>query len=190
MSRNLTTVITANGEVLTNEEATVYMHDLELVVTVQNLEDNPAVLSQGKLCEDHGHSYEWASGQKPHTFSNMAQKNPMQHGKLCTNRCPKDYQSVLPVRVQAHLPHRYGRTRLMSPHQVQQTTRRRSTSISVLGSQLRDPTETQNTNEKNGHRTGTGKFTARLVRVVGGVHRKSGRRRSVGIKGHARKQFS
>ena len=25
----------------------------------------PAVLSLGKLCEEHGHHYEWASGQKP-----------------------------------------------------------------------------------------------------------------------------
>ena len=38
------------------------------------LEDAPAVLSLGKLCEDHKYSYEWTSGQ--------------QHGKLHTDRCP------------------------------------------------------------------------------------------------------
>ena len=66
VSRNPTTILTVNGEVQTNEEATVYVHDLDLFVTAQILEDTPAVLSLGKLCEDHGYSYEWASGQKPH----------------------------------------------------------------------------------------------------------------------------
>ena len=44
-SRNPTTVMTANGEVQTNEEAQVYVHDLDLFVTVQLLENTPAVLS-------------------------------------------------------------------------------------------------------------------------------------------------
>ena len=35
VSRNPTTLITANGEVQTNEEATVYVYDLDLFVTVQ-----------------------------------------------------------------------------------------------------------------------------------------------------------
>ena len=64
-SRNFTVVLTANGEVHTNEEAQVYVHDLNLFVTVQLLKETPAVLSLGKLCEDHGYSYEWVSGQKP-----------------------------------------------------------------------------------------------------------------------------
>ena len=63
-SRNTTTVVTANGEVQTIEEIQVYVHDLELLVTVQVLEDTPAVLSHGKLWEEHGYTYEWASGQK------------------------------------------------------------------------------------------------------------------------------
>ena len=29
------------------------------------LEDTPAVLSLGKLCEDHGYSYKGTSGEKP-----------------------------------------------------------------------------------------------------------------------------
>ena len=64
------TVITANGEVQTNEEALVYVHDLDLFVTVQILDDTPAVLSFGKLCEEPCYSYEWASGQKPHLTKN------------------------------------------------------------------------------------------------------------------------
>ena len=64
-SRNSATVVTANGEVQANEEAQVYVHDLGLFVTVQLLEETLAVLSLGKLCEDHGYSCEWVSGQKP-----------------------------------------------------------------------------------------------------------------------------
>ena len=50
-------------KVHTNEEAQVFVHDLNPFVTVQLLEETPAVLSFGKLCEDHGYSYEWVSGQ-------------------------------------------------------------------------------------------------------------------------------
>ena len=58
-------MVAANGEVLTKEEATVHVKELDFFVTVKLLEDTPAVLSLGKLCEDHGYSYEWTSGQKP-----------------------------------------------------------------------------------------------------------------------------
>ena len=44
VSQNATTLVTANGEVQTNEEATVYVKELDLVVTVKLLEDAPAVL--------------------------------------------------------------------------------------------------------------------------------------------------
>ena len=64
-SRNPTVVLAANGEVHTNEEGQVYVHDLNLFATVQLLEETLAVLSLGKLCEDHGYSAEWVSGQKP-----------------------------------------------------------------------------------------------------------------------------
>ena len=65
-SRSPTTVMTANGEVQTREEATVYVKELELFVTVMRLEETPAVLSLGKLCEDHGYTYHWISGENPH----------------------------------------------------------------------------------------------------------------------------
>ena len=42
-----------------------YIHDLDLFVTVQILEDTAAVLSLINLCEEHGYSYDLASGQKP-----------------------------------------------------------------------------------------------------------------------------
>ena len=64
-SRNPTVVVTANGEVQTHEEAQVCVHDLGLFVTVQLLEVTAAVLSLGQLCEEHGYSCEWVSGQTP-----------------------------------------------------------------------------------------------------------------------------
>ena len=65
-STNPTLVMTACGEVLAEEEATVYVRELDLLVMVTLLENTPAVLSLGKLCEELGYSYHWTSGQKPH----------------------------------------------------------------------------------------------------------------------------
>ena len=67
VSQNPTKVVTAIGEVQTKEEVTVHVRELDLFLTVMLLEDTPAVLSLGKLCEDHGYSYHWTSGQKPHS---------------------------------------------------------------------------------------------------------------------------
>ena len=65
-----TTVMTANGEVQTREEATENVKELDLFVTVMLLEETPAVLSVGKLCEDHGYACHWTSGQKPYLIRN------------------------------------------------------------------------------------------------------------------------
>ena len=71
ISRSPTTVMTANGEVQTREEeATVYVKELDLFVTVVLLDETPTVLSLGKLSEDHGYTYHWTSGQKPHLTKN------------------------------------------------------------------------------------------------------------------------
>ena len=61
-----TIVITANGEVQTHEEATVYVKELDIFLTMKVLENTPAVLSLGKHCDENGYSYEWFNGQKPH----------------------------------------------------------------------------------------------------------------------------
>ena len=61
-----TIVITANGEVQKHEEATVYVKELDKFLTMKVLENTPAVLSLGKLCDENGYSYEWIHGQKPH----------------------------------------------------------------------------------------------------------------------------
>ena len=61
-----TIVITANGEVQTQEEAIVYVKELDIFLTMKVFENTPAVLSLGKLCDENGYSYEWINGQKPH----------------------------------------------------------------------------------------------------------------------------
>ena len=61
-----TRVITANGEVQTHEEAIVYGKELGIFLTMKVLENTPAVLSLGKLCDENGYSYEWINGQNPH----------------------------------------------------------------------------------------------------------------------------
>ena len=65
-----TIVITANGEVQTQEEAIVYVKELDMFLTMKVLENTPAVLSLGKLCDENWYSYEWINGQKPHLIKN------------------------------------------------------------------------------------------------------------------------
>ena len=48
----------------------MYAKELEIFLTMKVLEDTPAVLSLGKLCDEHGYSYEWINGQKPHLIEN------------------------------------------------------------------------------------------------------------------------
>ena len=64
------TVKTANGEVQTHEEATFYVRELDMFLTMKLLEDTPAVLSLGKLCDEYGYSYEWINCPKPHLILN------------------------------------------------------------------------------------------------------------------------
>ena len=86
-----TIVITANGEVQTHEEAIVYVKELDIFLTMKVLENTPAVLSLGKLCDENGYSYEWINGQKPHLIKNGI-RIILQHGELrsyCGSRLVK-----------------------------------------------------------------------------------------------------
>ena len=44
--------------------------ELDIFLTMKVLENTPAVLSLGKLCDENGYSYEWINGQKPHLITN------------------------------------------------------------------------------------------------------------------------
>ena len=47
-----------------------FVKELDIFLTIKVLEDTPAVLSPGKLCDEHGYSHEWVGGQKPHLIKN------------------------------------------------------------------------------------------------------------------------
>ena len=105
--QNPTAVLTANGEVHTRDEAQVFVHDVNQFVTVQRLEDTPAVLSLGKLRKDHGYSYEWVSGQEPRLTQNGKQYHLQDRQFLCllsSQGYPPILEAVRPL-------HRYHRTR-------------------------------------------------------------------------------
>ena len=61
-----TIVLTTNGEVQTHEETTFCVKELDIFLTMKVIEVTPADLSLGKLCDEHGHSYECINCQKPH----------------------------------------------------------------------------------------------------------------------------
>ena len=84
-SCSFTIVITANGEVQTHEEAIVYVKELDIFLTMKVLENTPAVLSFGKLCDENGYSYEWINGQKPHLILRRNSES-LQYGELRSYR--------------------------------------------------------------------------------------------------------
>ena len=72
----------ASGAGQTNEEAQVYVHDLYLFVTVQILDDRPAVLiTSGKLCEEHGYDLRGplsgSAVMKPNGWPNTEKRSPL-----------------------------------------------------------------------------------------------------------------
>ena len=105
--RTTTVVLTANGDVHTHEEQ-VFVHDLNLFVTVQLLEKTLAVLSLGKLCEDHGYSYEWVSGQKPWLSKNGKTINHLQKRTISYFL---SFQGYPPILEAFRLLHHHHRTR-------------------------------------------------------------------------------
>ena len=68
-SRSPMTVITANGEVHTKEEATVHVRELGIFWTMKVLEDTPAVSSLGKLCDEQDTHMSGSTVKKPHLIT-------------------------------------------------------------------------------------------------------------------------
>ena len=86
VSRRPTTVVTADGSINATEETTVYVKDLDMFVTVQLLQDTPAVLSLGKHCEENGAH---TSGTKVKTqILSKITKCTLQMRQLRAHRCP------------------------------------------------------------------------------------------------------
>ena len=144
--KNPTTVVTANGEVQAKEEATVYVKELDFFVTIKLLEDTPAVLSLGKLCEDHGYNYHWTSGQKPQlikngrkTECNTANYVPFVVSGLSTSSSSSSSPTSPTSSSQE----------AVSPTQHPASIRSKNMSDQVRGDSSRGPTETENPNKND-----------------------------------------
>ena len=86
VSQNPTTVVTANGEVQTKEEATVYVGELDLFVTVMLLEDTRVVLTRKTLRRSRE---KLPLDQLSETTSHQKwQEDQLQHSELRTLGCP------------------------------------------------------------------------------------------------------
>ena len=116
VSRTPTTLVTANGKVQSNEEATVYVKELDLLVTVKLLEGTQAVLSLRKLCEDHGYSYEWISN---HASQRMAKSFSITRRTTC-HSLSRVYRLALPAPLHLNIQHRCCRTLRILPCVQQQ----------------------------------------------------------------------
>ena len=151
---------TVNGEVQTNEEAHENVHDLDLFVTLQILDDTPAAVSFGKLCEEHGNTYEWGSGKQPR-LTKQGKKIFMQDGNF------------VPLVVPA-LSSNFG-TSLSSTSLPQDSS---STSSSPASERSDEPapgnlreTKTNNPTRKLKEQSRLGRPFARPSGMVRGVHR-------------------
>ena len=71
----------------------MYVKELDIFLTMKVLENTPAVLSLGKLCDENGYSYEWINGQKPHLIKDGI-RTQLQHGELrsyCGSRLVSEF---------------------------------------------------------------------------------------------------
>ena len=75
-------VITANGEVQTHDEATVRVNELDIFLTMKVLENTPAVLSLGKLCDEKRIFLRMDQWSKNHIFLKKTGFDTLQHGEL------------------------------------------------------------------------------------------------------------
>ena len=116
-SRNPAAVLAAGGGVHTHEEAQASVHDLSLCVTVQVLDNTFAVLSQGKLGEDHAFRRPRFAKTTDARMSGSAVKShaSTEMGKTSSARQTISYllsfQGYLSILEAGRLQHRYHRNR-------------------------------------------------------------------------------
>ena len=103
-SRSPTTVMTANGEVQTREEVTVYVRELHLFVTVMFLQETPAVLSLGNSVRISG-ILTTGRAVKNHISPEMA-KELIAIYRTMFHLWFLAYQQVFP-QLHLHLPHHH-----------------------------------------------------------------------------------
>ena len=98
-----TIVLTANGEVQTHEEATVYVKELDIFLTMKVLDNTPAVLLLGKLCDENGYSYKWINGREPHLIKDATENFvPIVFPDLSSSSSGFSSTSKTPSRQESH----------------------------------------------------------------------------------------
>ena len=149
--RSPTTVMTANGELQTREEATEKCQELDLFVTVMLLGETPTVLTLGKLCEDHGYTNHWISGRKPQLTKkgkridcNISNYVPFVVPGLSTSSSTTPTPTSSPSSSQDSVFDVNGYTENPVPE------RSGSASEELRGDPLHKPTETENKNKNEG----------------------------------------
>ena len=66
-SKESCTILTANGTITAKEETTVYVNDLDMLITIQVNDNSALVHSLGKnTAKTFGHSYKWREHNNPH----------------------------------------------------------------------------------------------------------------------------
>ena len=113
-------------------------------MTIMLLEDTPAVLSLGKLCEDHGKTYPWTSGQKPQLIPKW-QTNGMQHCELRTSRCSWSIDKLFKLIFTCISYIFIAASRNPAQHPASKGSE--SVSDGVRGNSSRGPAETENSNK-------------------------------------------
>ena len=135
-SKNPTRAVRANGEVVTEEEATEYVKEMDLFATVMLLEDTPTVHSLGKLCEEHGCT---PLDQWSETTSKMAGKS------IATQRLV--HRQVLLLH--PHLLPTSSSHDTVTTTEHPATERSESTSVEVQGNLSHEPAEIENSNNND-----------------------------------------
>ena len=187
VSRSRTTVVTAHGEVQTKDEATVYVKEFDLFVTVKLLEDTPAVLSLGKLCEDHGYSCEWTSGPKPQLIKNgrRMQCSTENYFTIVVPGLSTGSSSSATLTSPASLPQE-----AVIPSLRPASTGSESMSSQAWRDPSPEPTETEKTHKNEDNDTVRGDPVACSARRARIIYGKSCGRKSSSVQGRIREFFS
>ena len=126
--------------------------ELDFFVTVMLLEETPAVLSLGKLCEDHGYSYHWTSGRKPQLTKKarnlVAINQTLWHSlSLVYRRVPLHHAHLL-------LRHLHRRTLYLTSADTWKIPQTKEVEVRVKRygkTRCIDQQKTKNTNKNEGH---------------------------------------
>ena len=111
-------------------------------MTVRILEDTLALLSLGKLCEEHGLSNQWASGQKPH---------PTKKGRQFQCHAENYVLIVVPGQPTGSSSSRASSSSTSLPQDTSggiSTQRSDNTNAQASKNQSRDPTKTKSKKKK------------------------------------------